>query len=677
MTRTRFPCSVPDRTVRALASAAALTFALVLAGCGGDSDGGGDDGGGSPTVTLSAAPTTIALGQSTTLTWSASAGTTCTASGAWSGAKAATGTEAVTPDSSGDQTFTLTCSGGVYSEDESASTTVSVTAATAFSATTLIADTAGGDALTTDANVANAWGLALGPTSPLWVANNATNTSTVYDGNGKRQPLATPLVVNLPPPTAGVDFAPTGIVFNGGSDFVVTAGANSAPARFIFAGAGGAIAGWAPSVDAGNAVITYTASDGAEYTGLAIASDGSNTYLFAADFANGKVDVFDASYARQPTSPTAFTFVDPELPADYAPFGIQAVLDGTLQLYVAYARKDAGGEEVTGAGLGIVSVFDTNGGFVRRLVSEGGILDAPWGIALAPADFGTLSNALLVGNFGDGKIHGFDSTTGELVGTVADANGDEFAVPGLWGLAFGNDSNNQPRTTLFYAAGINGEVNGVVGRIDVGATPPVLNAPPVVAITAPTGTVAGTEAITATATSDTSIARVEFFVGGTALGTVTAPPYSIDWDTTTRADGAVALTATATDASGNVGTSPAVNVTVQNTSTAVTLSQLQAAVFTPKCAGCHDGSAPAGGALPGSMDLTAGNSHGSLVNVASQEKPALMRVKPGEPDNSYLVHKLEGGPNIEGSRMPLGGPFLDQATIDDVRAWIASGAAND
>jgi mono/diheme cytochrome c family protein len=116
---------------------------------------------------------------------------------------------------------------------------------------------------------------------------------------------------------------------------------------------------------------------------------------------------------------------------------------------------------------------------------------------------------------------------------------------------------------------------------------------------------------------------------------------------------------------------------VQNTSTAVSLSQLQAAVFTPKCAGCHDGSAPAGGALPGSMDLTAGNSHGSLVNVASQEKPALMRVKPGEPDNSYLVHKLEGGPNIEGSRMPLGGPFLDQATIDDVRAWIASGAAND
>jgi mono/diheme cytochrome c family protein len=260
---------------------------------------------------------------------------------------------------------------------------------------------------------------------------------------------------------------------------------------------------------------------------------------------------------------------------------------------------------------------------------------------------------------------------------VVDGGGAAFSVPGLWGLAFGNDTNNQPRTTLFYAAGTNGEVNGVVGRIDVGATPPVLNEPPVVTVTAPSGTVSGTRTITATATSDTSIARVEFFVGGTTLGTVTTTPYSIEWDTTTRADGTVDLTATATDTSGNVGTSPAVTVTVQNAAATVTLTQLQSGVFTPRCSGCHDGSAPPGGALPGSMNLTAGNSHASLVNVASQEKPALMRVKPGEPGNSYLVHKLEGGPAIEGARMPFGGPFLDQATIDDVRAWIASGAAND
>lgn len=674
MTRIRPPVDGCIGTARALVFA---TVFAVVAGCGGS--GGGMSGQQAPTVSLTATPTSITLGQSTTLNWSSSAGTSCTASAGWSGAKAGSGAENVTPNASGSVTYTLTCTGGNYSRNGSASATVTVAAPSAYSATALVADTDGTGAITTDANVANAWGVALGPTSPLWVANNHTNTSTVYDGNGKRQPLAAPIVAQLPQPAAGVDFEPTGIVFNGTTGFVVSSGGNSAPARFIFAGEGGAIAGWASAVDAGHAVIVYTATDGARYTGLATGSNGTANFLYAADFGNGKIDVFDSSYVKQASSATSFEFIDPSLPADYAPFGIQAIANGpggTTQLYVSYARKDATGDEIPGAGLGIVDIFTADGAFVKRLVADGGHLDAPWGMALAPSNFGTLSNALLVGNFGDGRINGFDPVSGVYIGTVVDSAGTAFAVPGLWGLVFGNDANNQPRTTLFYAAGTNGEVNGVVGRIDVGATPPVLNAPPVVAITAPSGTVSGTTTVSATATSATSIAKVEFFAGAASLGTVTVPPYAVSWNTTTVADGAVNLTATATDASGNVGTSPAVTVTVANATPAVTLAKLQTDIFTPKCSGCHDGSAAPGGALPGSMDLRAGHTFASLVNVASQEQPALMRVKPGEPNNSYVVHKLEGSAGITGSRMPLGGPFLDQATIDEVRAWIAGGAPN-
>jgi uncharacterized protein (TIGR03118 family) len=546
-------------------SAAAAVLSLLVTGCGGDSNG--NDGPRSPTVSLTASPTTLTLFQSTTLSWTASAGTSCTASGGWAGTKAPTGSETVTPDAIGSVTYTLVCSGGDFDDDGTASTTVTVAAPSAYSTTVLVADTAGTGALTTDASVANAWGLAFGPTSPLWVANNRTNTSTVYDGNGQRQPIAAPLVVRLPPPGRGVHFGPTGVVFNATSGFVVSQLGASGPARFIFAGEGGAIAGWTSAVDVDDAVFAYVADDGAKYTGLAIGSTGAATYLYAADFANGKVDVFNATYVRQPQSGTSFAFADPDLPAGYAPFGIQALATGAggaTQIYVSYARKGAGGEEEPGAGLGLVSVFDANGVFVKRLVSDGAQLDAPWGMALAPADFGTLSGALLIGNFGNGRIHGFDPATGEYLGPVANAAREPFAVPGLRGIAFGNDNQNQPHATLFYAAGTNGEVNGEVGRIDLGETPPVLNEPPVVAITAPSGTVSGATTITATATSDTSISTVEFFAGGTALGTVFAPPYSVEWNTTTVPNGAVALTARASDTSGNVGTSPAVTVNVSN-----------------------------------------------------------------------------------------------------------------
>lgn len=662
----------------AAAIAAACLASLLLGACGGG--GGGSGSNPPPAITMSVSPTSIVLGQSATLTWSAASGSTCTASGGWSGSQSASGSQSVTPSATGSVTYSLSCSSGMYSGNAQQSVALTVTAPSAFSATSLVADVAGGGSLTSDANLINPWGIAFGPTTFSWVANNHSETSTLYDGNGHAQPAAGPLVVSFAASGAGASFDPTGVVYNGSTDFAVTSGAATGAARFIFVGEGGMLAGWAPGVDLTHAITTYTDAGGAVYKGLAIANNGSGNFLYATDFHNGKVDVFDATFTKQTPTASSFAFTDPTLPAGYAPFGIQALPTGTngaTQIYVTYAQQNPpGNDNANGAGLGLVDVYDTNGNFVSHLVPVGGLLNAPWGLALAPADFGTLGNALLVGNFGDGKINAFNPSTGAYVGTVANAAGGAFAVPGLWGIAFGNDAANQPHNTLFYAAGTNNEANGDYGRIDVGANPPVLNQPPVVAVTAPVGSVSGTVTVTATAQSSIAIARVELFVGGTSLGVVTTPPYSVQWDTTTLANGSASLSAVATDVDGNVGTSPSVTVTVSNGVAATTLSQIQASVFTPKCSGCHDGSVAAGGALPGSQDLRAGSSFASLVNVASLEQPALKRVLPGDAANSYLIQKLQGAAGITGARMPFGGPYLDQATIDQITSWIASGAPN-
>jgi uncharacterized protein (TIGR03118 family) len=512
--------------------------------------------------------------------------------------------------------------------------------------------------------------------------NNGSETSTLYDGNGVAQPAAAPLAVTLPAAGA-TTFDPSGIAYNGSAtDFIVTSGAQSGAAKFLFVGEGGMVAGWAPSVSATSAITMYTDAGGAVYKGLALATNGGNAYLYATDFHNNKVDVFDTTFAKQAPSATSFSFSDPTLPAGYAPFGIVALNTGTAgatQLYVSYAQQapPSNHDNANGAGLGLVDIYDTNGTLVTHLVAAGFRLNAPWGMALAPADFGTLSGALLVGNFGDGKINAFDATTGAYVGTIADATGAPFATPGLWGITFGNDAHNQPHNTLFFAAGTNNEADGLYGRIDMGAAP-VLGAPPVVTLTTPTGTVSGTVAVTATASDALGITQVQFFANtSTSLGVVTTSPYTVSWDTTKIADGAVILTATATDPDGNVATSPPVTVTVANNAPpATTLTQIQTSVFTPICSGCHNGSQPTNGALPGSQNLTAGNSYANLVNVASHEQPTLLRVKPGDPADSYLIQKLQGAAGISGERMPLGGPYLDAATIAQIQSWIAAGAAN-
>jgi uncharacterized protein (TIGR03118 family) len=308
-----------------------------------------------------------------------------------------------------------------------------------------------------DAHLVNPWGIAFNPTGFVWVANNGTSTSTLYDGNG----MAQTLVVSIPAGSAG-EAAPTGIVFNGSSGFQITQGGVSGTSAFIFVGEAGTVAAWSPGVNLNSAVTVFDgASESKIYKGLAIASQAGASFLYAADFHNGVVDMFDATFTRVGGA-TAFT--DATLPAGYAPFGIQAIGD---RIYVSYAKQDAAAEdEVAGAGLGAVNVFDTAGTLVKRLIPVGDKLNAPWGMALAPANFGRFSNALLVGNFGDGKINAYDPSSGAFLGTLSKANGNPIAIDGLWGIAFGNGINNQPTNTLFFAAGPADETHGVYGRID-------------------------------------------------------------------------------------------------------------------------------------------------------------------------------------------------------------------
>jgi uncharacterized protein (TIGR03118 family) len=536
-----------------------LVSALILAACGGSSTGSGPVGVmGAPApavVTLTATPTTITLGQSVTLTWTASTGTSCNAGGAWSGAEPASGTMSVAPTAAGTASFTIGCAGGAFSMTDQ-TVTVTVNPASAYSLTALVANTAG-MAANTDPNLVNAWGLSIAPppaTNPAWISNNGTQTSTLYNGNGT--PI--PLVVSFP---AGFD--PTGIIFNpSATDFAVTEGANTGVALFVFDGEGGMISGWSPGVDLMHGVTVYSDTGGAAYTGLAVAANAGAWYLYAADFHNAKVDVFNGSFVKQATSASAFTFVDPSIPAGYAPYGIQAINNGpngATQIYVTYGWQAA----PVGAGHGYVDIYDTNGQLIQQLVA-GGWLNAPWGLALAPANFGTLSNTLLVGNLGDGTIHGFDPASGAYMGAITDSTGAAIVVPGLWGIAFGNDAANQPDNTLFVAAGPNNYASGSYGRIDLGATAPTLGAPPVVTLTVPASPLVGTVALSATVTDTIAIAKVEFWVDTTLVGTATSSPYTVNWDTTAWPNGPVTIEAKAWDMNGNVGSSAATAATITN-----------------------------------------------------------------------------------------------------------------
>lgn len=258
-----------------------------------------------------------------------------------------------------------------------------------------------------DPHLVNAWGLAFNPYGVAWVADNGTGFSTLYDGDGKPQSL----VVTIPGAgKAGGN--PTGTVFYGGPGFVVGNGTASGPSRFLFVNEDGGISGWAPTVDPTHAIrVVDNAAGHAIYKGVAISGNGRGTLLYATDFHNGKVDVLDASF--KPVTLPDRPFYDPNLPSGYAPFGIQAI---NGDLYVSYAKQDDEREDdVQGRGLGYIDVYDPDGRLLRRLASNGA-LNAPWGMALAPASFGKFSNRLLVGNFGDGTINAYDLASGRWVG---------------------------------------------------------------------------------------------------------------------------------------------------------------------------------------------------------------------------------------------------------------------
>jgi len=348
--------------------------------------------------------------------------------------------------------FVASCGGG----SDNSMTTPPPTMTSAYATTALVADQSTAGAAHTDTNLVNAWGLAFNPTAFVWVANNGTSTSTLYDGNGVPQTL----IVAIPAGTGGAA-APTGIVYNGSTDFKVTQNGVTGASPFIFVGEAGTVSGWSPTVNRTNAVTAVDTGGNSVYKGLAIASYSGANYLYAADFHNNKVDVYDANWQKA-TLPGSFT--DPGLPTGYAPFGIQAIGD---RIYVAYAQREtAGNDEVKGAGLGVVDVYDTGGTMVKRLTS-GGALNAPWGIAMAPANFGDFSNDILVANFGDGKINAYNPTTGAFVGTLSKADKTPIVIDGLWGIAFGNGVNSQPTNTLFYTAGPGDEAHGLYGRIDL------------------------------------------------------------------------------------------------------------------------------------------------------------------------------------------------------------------
>jgi uncharacterized protein (TIGR03118 family) len=293
-----------------------------------------------------------------------------------------------------------------------------------------------------DPNLKNAWGLAAGPTTPLWVADNGTDKATIYRGGFPNNPIA---IARPPVDIPGGE--PTGQVFSGTSAF--------GGAFFIFDSESGNIVSWSPTA---GAQIARSVS-GAIFKGLALAQRGGQPFLYATDFHNNKVDVFDSSF--MPVS-TPGGFTDHRIPAGFAPFGIQAI--GRF-VVVTYAKQDADAEDdVAGPGHGFVDVFTPGGFLVKRLASRGP-LNSPWGVVQAPGGFGKFSHKLLIGNFGDGRINGY-SRFGRFRGQLA-SHRKPITIDGLWGLRFGNGVAGTPQTLLF-SAGPDDEANGLLGEITKG-----------------------------------------------------------------------------------------------------------------------------------------------------------------------------------------------------------------
>ena len=320
-----------------------------------------------------------------------------------------------------------------------------------------------------DPNLVNPWGVGFGST-PFWSGNNGTGTATLYGGTG----ALIPLVVTIPQAgNAGTSGPITGVIFNpftsNANAFDVQAGN---PALFIFCAEDGVISGWNQSVSGSKASILFDNSkSGAVYTGCAVGGTAATPYIYAANFSAGTVDVYDANLNLNPapfnqTGPPepfsgATSFSNQPIPAGFAPYNIQDI-NGTL--FVTYAQQNAQKTaSVGGAGNGYVAKFSLAGNLITNLIGQGP-LNSPWGMAIAPPNFGPFAGALLVGNFSDGKINAFNATTGVFLGTLNDATGNPIAIPGLWSLNFGGGAQSEDPGTLYITAGIGGGPNNDLVR---------------------------------------------------------------------------------------------------------------------------------------------------------------------------------------------------------------------
>ena len=317
---------------------------------------------------------------------------------------------------------------------------VSSTALAQYQLANLVSNQAG-VAPHTDPLIVNAWGMVHAPGSPWWISDNNSGWSTLYNAAGIKQGL----VVEIPTASGGGVGSPTGDVFNGSQEFQV----KGWPSIFLFATLDGTISGWAPQVDLNNAMIALTAP-GAVYTGLAITNKASGNFLFAADNANNKVDMYDGTFKL------VKSFTDTTLPAGFAPFGIRDL--GGL-VYVAFAST-------SGAAGGFIDIFSEKGTFLKHL-AQGPPLNQPWGLAVAPSNFGPLSNTLLVSNnTNSGTINGFNAITGQFVGTIKDTTGEAIRIDQLWGIDFGDGmGKNGAKNKLFFTAGPDNNFAGTFGSI--------------------------------------------------------------------------------------------------------------------------------------------------------------------------------------------------------------------
>src|SRR5580704_6608160 len=332
--------------------------------------------------------------------------------------------------------------------------------------TNIISDGATVPALVTDPTLINPWGVSVGPA--IWIDKAGSGSVAIDTAAGA---IAVPLLPSVTIPAASSMSAhgsPRGTVYNSNSGIVNIPGSTSA--LFLFGTLDGTIAAW--NVSSGTQAVTVVNnSSKASYTDIALDTNATGTFLLAANYKQGTVDVFDSTFAPHAL---AGNFTDPTLPTGYSPFGIHSI-GGNV--YVTYAQVSTTTFESIGAGLGYVDEFDNNGNFMTRVTGQG-VLNAPWGMALAPAGFGSFGGDLLIGNFGDGVINAFDPNTFALVGSLNTSAGTPIANIGLWAIFFGQNSGQTTTlgdpNTLYFAAGINGEKGGLFGSIAI--APPATGA---------------------------------------------------------------------------------------------------------------------------------------------------------------------------------------------------------